>query len=156
MRYDVSKHNSERVIALPDDEIAARYVSGETIKELAHAYAVSRPTIAKSLDRKGVLRRPAVVRPGRGIGSANPAWKGGRRIRRDGYIVVWTPDGDILEHRKIMQDHLGRLLSPEEIVHHKDGNKQNNEISNLELMTQNQHARHHAPEMHAARYGYDR
>jgi hypothetical protein len=37
------------------------------------------------------------------------------------------------EHRYIMQNYLGRALLPSEGVHHKDGNKTNNAIENLEL-----------------------
>ena len=35
--------------------------------------------------------------------------------------------------RQIMEKHLGRKLLPTEIVHHKDENQENNEISNLQL-----------------------
>ena len=39
----------------------------------------------------------------------------------------------MLKHRYIMQQHLGRALEEYEQVHHKDGNKQNNLIENLEI-----------------------
>lgn len=37
------------------------------------------------------------------------------------------------EHRIVMEKHLGRYLSDDEHVHHKDGNKSNNVLDNLEL-----------------------
>lgn len=76
-----------------------------------------------------------------------PRWKGGRKIRRDGYTFVVAPDDHpypaqvkassglkyILEHRYVMEQHLGRHLDPTEVVHHIDGNPRNNDISNLRL-----------------------
>ena len=47
------------------------------------------------------------------------------------------------EHRLVMEQVLGRPLKSTEIVHHKDGNKINNLHSNLEVMTQSEHARLH-------------
>lgn len=39
----------------------------------------------------------------------------------------------VLIHRFLMAKHLGRPLLPGEVVMHKDGNRLNNELSNLEL-----------------------
>lgn len=77
----------------------------------------------------------------------NPAWKGGRKTRKDGYILVIAPENHpyaisngrnkktkyILEHRFVMEQHLGRYLEPSEVVHHIDENPSNNNISNLKL-----------------------
>lgn len=38
-----------------------------------------------------------------------------------------------------MENHLGRLLDANEVVHHKDGNKFNNDLSNLEVMDAREH-----------------
>lgn len=85
-----------------------------------------------------------------------PTWKGGRKIRRDGYVLVVAPEGHpypadtheasnlayILEHRLVMEKHLGRYLDPEEVVHHKDKNPSNNSLDNLELFAnQEEHMR---------------
>jgi len=47
------------------------------------------------------------------------------------------------EHRRVMEEKLGRKLLSSEIVHHKDENKRNNHPDNLELMTRAEHIRHH-------------
>lgn len=47
------------------------------------------------------------------------------------------------EHRYIMEQHLGRKLNRHEVVHHKDGNKQNNNIDNLVIMHLSEHSREH-------------
>lgn len=43
------------------------------------------------------------------------------------------------EHRYVMENHLGRPLEKSEHIHHLDGNKQNNDLSNLMLLTSSQH-----------------
>jgi predicted Zn-ribbon and HTH transcriptional regulator len=54
-----------------------------------------------------------------------------------------TTDGRVFYHRHIMSVNLGRWISKEEQVHHIDGNKENNEISNLELLSASEHAKKH-------------
>lgn len=47
------------------------------------------------------------------------------------------------EHRVLMERHLGRKLEPWELVHHKDGNPQNNAIENLEIVEWGAHTSEH-------------
>ena len=47
------------------------------------------------------------------------------------------------QHRVVAEQMLGRPLKPSEIVHHIDGNKHNNDPSNLQVMTQAEHIREH-------------
>lgn len=79
-------------------------------------------------------------------GKDNPLWKGGRYKDTEGYIQMRiTPDDffypmtnsqrhSIPEHRLVIAQHLGRCLEPWEIVHHKNGIKDDNRFSNLELL----------------------
>lgn len=67
-------------------------------------------------------------------------WKGGIKISKDGYRLIYKPehpmarkDGYILEHRFNLSKKIDRLLLPTEIVHHINHNKLDNRSENLEL-----------------------
>lgn len=59
------------------------------------------------------------------------------RVTRDGYVRRYRRVDGVseyeLQHRVVMEEHLGRKLFPGENVHHLDGDRQNNSIQNLEL-----------------------
>lgn len=60
------------------------------------------------------------------------------------YRTMKTPEGRIRAvHRVRMEQHLGRTLETSEHVHHRDENKLNNELANLEVQSSSHHARHH-------------
>lgn len=59
-------------------------------------------------------------------------------LKDDPYYAMSSKRGYIQEHRYVMAQHLGRNLNSNEIVHHRDGNRLNNDISNLELTRRGQ------------------
>lgn len=61
-----------------------------------------------------------------------------------GYRVIYSSDGRrILEHRWVMEQHIGRRLTSKEHIHHIDGDRSNNNIGNLEILTRSQHFKKH-------------
>lgn len=72
----------------------------------------------------------------------------GHSINSKGYLTFTVgPNKHRHVHTVMAEKHiLGRPIRRDEVVHHKDGNKLNNEISNLEVMTRAAHTAHHRKE----------
>lgn len=86
-------------------------------------------------------------------GSKNNNWKGGTTQHSKGYIYRYAPDHPrqhnnyVLEHILVAEDQLGRPLTPEEVVHHRNGKKWDNRPSNLRVFASTaEHTRYHATE----------
>jgi len=83
-----------------------------------------------------IRKRPRKGQPA----EKNPNWKGGRTVASNGYILVKAPEhpladvrGYVYEHRLVAEQILGRPLRQGEVIHHLDGNKQNNSPDNLRI-----------------------
>jgi len=72
-------------------------------------------------------------------------WQGGGTINTQGYreIPLGKTNKKILEHRLVMAQYLGRELDRQEHVHHINGDKIDNRIENLVLLTPSEHQKLH-------------
>ena len=77
-----------------------------------------------------------------------------RSINRDRYFSFYDPyhplagktDGMVYLHRHLASVKIGRWLTHEENVHHIDGNKENNDLDNLMILTNENHIKIHMNE----------
>lgn len=65
-------------------------------------------------------------------------WMDGK-LRKDGYYHYTNSNN----HRRLMEKHLDRSLERHESVHHIDGNKLNNDLNNLVVLTWDEHKKSH-------------
>jgi hypothetical protein len=126
--YPVSEKSREHIRRL-----------GRSMKGKHHSEETKAKMAAK---KKGIYRKPT-------------RYGGAKKKRKDGYIAIFIPshpfcnaEGFVMEHRLVMEEHLGRFLGKDEVVHHINHKRDDNRIENLLVMTFEQHAGLHMKERH--------
>lgn len=156
------------------DTAVSRYVSGESIPQIADEMGLGRGLLRYRLSKLGVLRSrsdgvrmaAAAGRLGSGlrgksrifsadhcaaISRGRAAWAednaGGVSLKPNGYLEYTRgPNKGRGVHVVAMEERLGRALLDDECVHHIDGDKTHNEDNNLALLTRSGHMRLHRRE----------
>lgn len=154
------------------------YDKGKSIPQVSNETGVPASTVRDRLLKAGVLRgRGDAIR----LAASQGRWshgKGGRRIiseshresivisnksrnrdccagvsiKPNGYVEITTGENKGRgQHIVVMEKIIGRKVLPNEVVHHIDHNRKNNDPENLVLMTRSDHARLHAEENHSTR-----
>jgi hypothetical protein len=153
-------------------QIEELYLSGMTTKEVSVLTGIPRSTVYVRLRRSGITRdrkesqalaaskgRKTHIKTGwhhseetkRKMSEAKKKyWEGkskGVTLKPSGYYEITTGKNKGRSvHVVLMEQKIGRRIYSHECVHHKDGDRSNNDIENLELMTKSGHTRLHATE----------
>jgi hypothetical protein len=130
--YAACDKNAELVLQMCEE--------GYSLAEMARKVGTVGREVKKFLRRNGVTRDFPTTK----TGEKHYAWKG-KTVDKAGYILIHCkghPNARkhthyVFEHRLVMEESIGRYLLPNEVVHHLDGNKQNNAIENLQLFQSN-------------------
>ncbi len=131
IRYFWSESDLTRLVQM--------YEAGATVMQCAREFDRDHHSVLFQLRKQGAkMRRQHFV-----SGKDHHMWNGGR-CRNGGYVYIKSPGhphaeihGYVLEHRLVMEKHVGRYLLPGEVVHHKNKKKDDNRIENLELFASN-------------------
>lgn len=119
---------------------------GKTTWDIAKDIGCSQNLVLQRLKRFGIPRRKSGFGSKPCFAENHPRWKGGRRITKDGYVLVMVRENGrllgkyVLEHRLVMEKHLNRPLKSGEIIHHINEDRSDNRIKNLVLVTPAAHS----------------
>lgn len=128
------------------------------LHDVAAAFGVSYTTARRYLHRHGVALRPRGMKLNQyhPIGPLHHKWGGGR-VKKRHYWVLREPEhpyanyGYVFEHRRVVELHLQQnepdhpglgpdgYLRRDWCVHHRNGDKEDNRLENLEPMPRSQH-----------------
>lgn len=129
--------------------LAEKYKELGSLQKVADYFGVSKKLILNHMKRFDIPRNPRPSK--RKKPKKIDTFHKGYIITWNGYKMIYKPEhphsdgkGYIREHILVMEKYLGRYLTEDEVVHHIDENKLNNDISNLQLMTKYEHKCYHS------------
>lgn len=123
-----------------------RTVSVEKVRELADK-GLSAHEIGKDLG----FSKSAISKAGLRHNILIPdKFHKGYIVTHNGYVMVKVPNhpfadskGYVRKHRLVMENHLERILDQDEIIHHINGDKTDNRIENLKIVSLPEHTKNH-------------
>jgi HNH endonuclease len=124
---------------IPEDRLRELHAQRMSCQEIGTILGFCPEAIRDRMVALGLPRLPGKARP-----EKNHFWRGGYAVDEDGYILEHRPDhpqattgGYVRQHRLVMEKVLGRYLTPQEVVDHKNRDTSDNDPSNLELYATN-------------------
>lgn len=121
-------------------ELYQVYQKGATLNEAGVLVNKSGRTIGRLFAKHNLHIR---TKAENATGKRSGQFKEGSTKDKDGYVWIWDGKKRILEHRFNMEKHIGRHLKNKEFVHHINGNREDNRIENLKIVSSAQHRKEH-------------
>lgn len=118
-----------------------------SLGRLLEKYNIPKKTIREVMSGKKLTeshRNKVIKTLNHSKGENSNGWKGGIYLDSSGYRRLYINGVYVKEHRYLMEQYLGRKLLNTECVHHKNGNKLDNSIENLVLISREEHATLHS------------
>ena len=127
----------------------------QAVRKFAKENNVDIVTVYNHLKRIGFcIRQRGDASSGTQAREKNPNWKGGVSHDGAGYVTVNIGNGkQARQHRLIAEQMLGRPLNNGEVIHHKNGNRSDNRVENIEVLSQSEHMKKHITKEEASRRG---
>ena len=130
---------TRKIFADKDEVFRLRMVEGYSLSRMAKHFGVCVTTVHNWLKVYGIkcspedtLRRKQAVVPWN--------YRGGQK-ESNGYVLIASPDhpahgkdGYVMQHRLVLEGEIGRLLFPEERIHHLNHKRCDNSVQNLLLL----------------------
>lgn len=112
---------------------------GMSVRQIADLLQVDDATLHSHMRRSGIKLR--AQKQSMKTGRKSPNWKGGTYKTIDGYTRLSSGKRrNMLEHRMVAEQILGRKLRTGEMVHHINGMRDDNRNINLLICTRSYHA----------------
>lgn len=153
---------------LADKQWLQEQINNKTMQEVASEVGCTYSAITHAMRKHGTVlpegrkRKKSLTRvqsckdayakkwPEGRFGNRHPKWKGGTRIHQN-YIQVYAPSHPrasktnpyVFEHIMVAESKLERSIGIHEVVHHINGDKQDNRPENLDVLLRKDHVHAH-------------
>lgn len=145
---NIRSYGESRRLKIPSEKIAEMYKTGMSAVEISKELDITYQCVYDRLSEVGVKTRnrkeQIAMMIKRGTynvkkGKDHKNWNGGMSIDGNGYRNINTNGKYILEHKLVWEKENGKL-SEGWIIHHMNGDKQDNRIENLTAMPRKNHS----------------